>query len=67
VQKQTKVSLKTLIKQGCTVTNLKPNNNHLNGKHYHTTQEGAQVQVRRRVTFITLFNQEGIVHHKYTL
>jgi hypothetical protein len=41
VQKQTKVSLKTLIKQGCTVMNLKPNNNHHNGKHYHATQEGT--------------------------
>jgi hypothetical protein len=41
VQKQTKVSLKTQIKQGCTVMNLKPKNNHDNGKHYHATQEGA--------------------------
>jgi len=39
--KADKISLKTLIKQGCTVMNLKPNNSHHNGKHYHATQEGA--------------------------
>ena len=48
--------------------NLKPNNNHHNGKHYHATQEGAPSSRQKKGDmYHFFFNQEGIVHHKYTL
>ena len=47
--------------------NLKPNNIHRNGKHYHAIQEGAPSSRQKKGDMYHFFNQEGILHHKYTL